>query len=386
MGLKVEKPDVNASRYEYYGRGDTVHIGFMQIKNLSSGLAKAIAPEREKNGPYRGVADFMERTGAGLSDTALLIRAECFRNAANGAVGEATDAAVGAGDDLVPASPVAGGANPRGEGSPATAPLTQPQLLYVAHAFDRRRERGSARTGVARAAGGPRSNPAGRPRTPPRASSPAPLFTALSATFFTPASATDRDFAPPPMRDVSPLQRIRNELELYGFPVSIHPMEHWRKKVRDGRVILGKDVGKHVGETIRVAGILITAKTVLTKRNDLMQFISFEDETAIFETVFFPKTYSRFSRRLANQRPYILTGRVDSEFGVVTLNVREVEALGEEPETRASSNAPVAACFSSEVRPAAAAHFSAGDRTAADSSGRVSRGMNGKMNDERWKI
>jgi DNA polymerase III alpha subunit len=188
------------------------------------------------------------------------------------------------------------------------------------------------------------------------------------------------------MRDVSPLQRIRNELELYGFPVSIHPMEHWRKKVRDGRVILGKDVGKHVGETIRVAGILITAKTVLTKRNDLMQFISFEDETAIFETVFFPKTYSRFSRRLANQRPYILTGRVDSEFGVVTLNVREVEALGEEPETRASSNAPVAACFSSEVRPAAAAHFSAGDRTAADSSGRVSRGMNGKMNDERWKI
>jgi error-prone DNA polymerase len=311
MGLKVEKPDINASRYEYYGRGDTVHIGFMQIKNLSSGLAKAIAPERERNGPYRGVADFMERTGAGLADTALLIRAECFRKAAGGASGEA---------------PGDGDPKPRGEGPPAPAPLTQPQLLYVAHVFDRRREKGFARAGM-------------------------PLHPSPSATLFTTVSAADRDFAPPPMRDIPPLQRIGNELELYGFPVSIHPMEHWRKKVRDGRVILGKDVGKHVGETVRVAGILITAKTVLTKRNDLMQFISFEDETAIFETVFFPKTYSRFSRSLENQRPYVLTGRVDSEFGVASLNVREVEAVGEEPEARVSSG----------VR-------------AADSSGRGSRG------------
>jgi DNA polymerase III alpha subunit len=182
------------------------------------------------------------------------------------------------------------------------------------------------------------------------------------------------------MRDVSPLQRVRNEIELYGFPVSIHPMEHWRKKVRDPRVIPGKDLEKHVGETVRVAGILITAKTVLTKRNDLMQFISFEDETAIFETVFFPKTYSRFSRRLAHQRPYVLTGRVDSEFGVASLNVQEVEEVGEDPEMRAFPDAAAPARPTAGSRPASGTRFAAGiradgvraagARAAADSSGR----------------
>jgi error-prone DNA polymerase len=164
------------------------------------------------------------------------------------------------------------------------------------------------------------------------------------------------------MRDIPPPQRIRNELELYGFPVSIHPMELWRQKVRDGRVILGKDIGKHVGETVRVAGILITAKTVLTKRNDLMQFISFEDETAIFETVFFPKVFALYSRSLAQQRPYVLTGRVDAEFGVVSLNVRDVEAVGEEPEARTPPG----------VR-------------AADSSGRGTRGDAWEANGDGWQ-
>jgi hypothetical protein len=262
----------------------------------------------------------MERTGAGLADTVLLIRAECFRVSG-------------------PINGAAPGAGPRDARPREEAPFTQPQLLYIAHAFDRRREKGGKPAGGVRTTGDPRSHTTGG------------LFTG------------EEVITPPPMRGISPLQRIRNELELYGFPVSIHPMEHWRKKVRDRRVIPGKDLEKHVGRTVRVAGILITAKTVLTKQDDLMQFISFEDETAIFETVFFPKTYSRYSRRLTHQRPYILTGRVDSEFGVVSLNVREIEAVGEEPETRAFPDGAAAAC------PAAGVYSAAGARAAADSSG-----------------
>jgi DNA polymerase III alpha subunit len=71
-----------------------------------------------------------------------------------------------------------------------------------------------------------------------------------------------------------------------------------------------------------------------------MQFISFEDETAIFETVFFPKTYTRYSRRLTHHRPYILTGKVDSEFGVVSLNVNGIEVVGEQPEADTPSAVP----------------------------------------------
>ena len=75
------------------------------------------------------------------------------------------------------------------------------------------------------------------------------------------------------------------------------------------------------------AGILITAKTVPTKNDELMQFISFEDETAIFETVFFPKVFKEHALTLAYQQPYILHGKVETEFDVISLNVYDIETL-----------------------------------------------------------
>jgi len=117
-------------------------------------------------------------------------------------------------------------------------------------------------------------------------------------------------------------------------------MEHYRKHIDDRDVMPASELKKHTGRTVKVAGILVTAKTVMTKKDELMQFISFEDETAIFETVFFPKAFKKNALRLWNQAPYILTGRVDSEFGVISLNVLDLKAVnhqGVQPLTGAGS-------------------------------------------------
>jgi error-prone DNA polymerase len=92
-------------------------------------------------------------------------------------------------------------------------------------------------------------------------------------------------------------------------------------------VIPARDLERYTGRTVKVAGILVTAKTVLTKNAELMQFVSFEDETAIFETVLFPRVYKRNVLKLSNQQPYVLTGRVDAEFGVISLNVFDIEMM-----------------------------------------------------------
>ena len=60
-----------------------------------------------------------------------------------------------------------------------------------------------------------------------------------------------------------------------------------------------------------------------------MQFLSFEDTTAIYETTFFPKTYQKFCRMITKIKPYILKGYVDEDFSAVTLDVIEVEIIGE---------------------------------------------------------
>ena len=65
----------------------------------------------------------------------------------------------------------------------------------------------------------------------------------------------------------------------------------------------------------------------MTKEDELMKFISFEDETAIFETVFFPEAYKKFALMLSYQKPYILKGRVDVEFDTIIFNVMDLRLL-----------------------------------------------------------
>jgi len=81
------------------------------------------------------------------------------------------------------------------------------------------------------------------------------------------------------------------------------------------------DLRKYVGRHIAMIGWLITGKTVLTKEGDPMKFLSFEDSTGIYETVFFPKVYHRYCHMLDASRPYVMKGRVEEDFGSINLNV-----------------------------------------------------------------
>ncbi|MBU4131444.1 MAG: hypothetical protein KKF12_11540, partial [Proteobacteria bacterium] len=78
---------------------------------------------------------------------------------------------------------------------------------------------------------------------------------------------------------------------------------------------------RHIGKRVGFAGWLITGKTVTTKQGDPMKFLTFEDETGIIETVFFPKAYARFCHSLDYGNPYFLFGRVESDWGAITLTV-----------------------------------------------------------------
>jgi len=70
-----------------------------------------------------------------------------------------------------------------------------------------------------------------------------------------------------------------------------------------------------------MVGWWVTGKPVRTKNGSPMEFATFEDTTDIFDATFFPGAYAQFHKRLAQQRPYILKGRVEVEYGVATLNV-----------------------------------------------------------------
>lgn len=78
MGLTILPPDINASTWAYTGSGKTVRIGFMQIKGLQKDVVKQLIAERETNGPYRSLLDFVSRMKLDYTQAKLLIKAGCF--------------------------------------------------------------------------------------------------------------------------------------------------------------------------------------------------------------------------------------------------------------------------------------------------------------------
>lgn len=78
MGLTILPPDINDSIWTYTGSGNTVRVGFMQIKGLQEEMAKQLVAERETNGPYRSLSDLVTRVNPDLAQAKLLIKAGCF--------------------------------------------------------------------------------------------------------------------------------------------------------------------------------------------------------------------------------------------------------------------------------------------------------------------
>jgi DNA polymerase-3 subunit alpha/error-prone DNA polymerase len=87
------------------------------------------------------------------------------------------------------------------------------------------------------------------------------------------------------------------------------------------------DLPRHRGRRVRLAGWLITGKVVTTKHGDPMEFLTFEDETGIVETTFFPATYHRFCHMIDRQRPYLLSGKVEEDWGAITMTVDGVQRI-----------------------------------------------------------
>ncbi len=133
----------------------------------------------------------------------------------------------------------------------------------------------------------------------------------------------------PQVQDYNYSTKLSHQRETLGFILSVHPLRlHSRKIGASGRrIVPANQLQQHVGRRVTLAAWSITGKEVLTRSGDPMEFVSFEDETAIFETTFFPKAYQRFCQILDMNRGYLLTGRVEEQHGAVSLNVTDVQRL-----------------------------------------------------------
>jgi DNA polymerase III alpha subunit len=78
-GANIHLPCINQSVYKTSLNGRDIYLGWQHIKGLESSLAIALTLEREHNGPYKHLQDFIQRAAPGLEQTLLLIRSGAFR-------------------------------------------------------------------------------------------------------------------------------------------------------------------------------------------------------------------------------------------------------------------------------------------------------------------
>ena len=126
---------------------------------------------------------------------------------------------------------------------------------------------------------------------------------------------------------------LEQEREALGCLVSRHPLDLYADALSGLPLTKARDFRRHVDRRVMAAGVCVTGKLVETKDGHTMEFVSFEDDTDIYETVFFPAAYRRFCHLVHKQGAYLLSGRVSNDMGALSLVVDSVRALRQMPGT-----------------------------------------------------
>lgn len=79
------------------------------------------------------------------------------------------------------------------------------------------------------------------------------------------------------------------------------------------------------GENVKVAGVVRDARVIVTKNGSEMAFVKIEDPTGTIELVIFPKIYKASKHIWIDNKPVLVTAKVDSRNDTPTLIVEAIE-------------------------------------------------------------
>ncbi|MBI1871929.1 DNA polymerase III subunit alpha, partial [Candidatus Collierbacteria bacterium] len=123
---------------------------------------------------------------------------------------------------------------------------------------------------------------------------------------------------------------LKTEKALLGFYLTDHPVRNIVKIVahKVTHKVSQLDGQFHLGQTVTIAGVLSSVRTVNTKKNNSkMAFATLEDDTASIDLVIFPKLYAEDPEFWAIDRPIIVSGRVDNREDKASILVEKADVI-----------------------------------------------------------
>ena len=255
MGIRLLHPDINSSEDTFTVEPDGIRFGLGAVKNIGRGLIRQMVAERERNGKFTTLEDFIER----MIDTDLNKRAV---------------------ENLIKCGAMDG------------LSLNRAQMLY---AYDIMIDDISKRK---------KSNIAGQMQ----------LFDMLGEE-----DEVKPSIPIPKLADLAHNDRMQMEKETIGLYLSGHPMDEYRKQLQGSGVVpilrimqsFENEDGIYWDEqVVSIAGIIETIRMKTTRNNSLMAYVSLEDDTAAIELLVFSNAITAAGDLLKENTPVIAVGRL----------------------------------------------------------------------------
>jgi error-prone DNA polymerase len=137
-------------------------------------------------------------------------------------------------------------------------------------------------------------------------------------------------FSPPvrnfslPVLEQGKLEDAYDEIELFGFPVSLTWFDMLETRFR-GEITANK-MKDHVGTKVRMVGHLVTIKYIKTIKKEWMNFGCLIDvEGNFFDSTHFPQSLNNYPFK--GSGTYLLMGKIVEEFGYPSLEVEKLAKL-----------------------------------------------------------
>ena len=126
--------------------------------------------------------------------------------------------------------------------------------------------------------------------------------------------------------NLSRQEKRKLEIDTFGFPISEHPLLNYLPYLGT-HIKKAKDIHLYKGKTIALVGIVITQKITATRNRQPMEFVTFEDETDLYECVMFPEAYETFGDLLNWETLFLIQGKVEETYSVYTVTIEKLISL-----------------------------------------------------------
>ena len=130
----------------------------------------------------------------------------------------------------------------------------------------------------------------------------------------------------PLSKNLTEEDRYNLELQVFGFPISIHPLAKYRPMLSH-KIKYAKDIKYNIGQSIYLLGIYITSKESKTRKSEPMEFLTLEDESDIYECVLFPNVFEECGDLLHWETLFIIRGRIEESYGVCSVTIEKIGSL-----------------------------------------------------------